>query len=76
MADTNRGPWIIAGAIFAAAALIVGTLLFMPQQDQEREEECRQWQARVIEVAGVAGLSNATVAAADEDDRPEGCPIP
>lgn len=76
MADTNRGPWIIAGAIVIAAVLVVGALLYMRQQDQKREEECRAWQAEVAELAGVTELGRGVVAGAAEDDRPEGCPIP
>lgn len=41
MAESNRGPWIIAGAILLAAALGVGAFFYARAQDQT----CAEWQA-------------------------------
>ncbi len=73
MAEANRGPWIIAGAIVLAVAVAVGAFVYMKGQDREREEECRAWQAKVAQIAAVTELDPAIVAGSD---RPEGCPIP
>lgn len=68
----NRGPWIIAGAILVATALVVGVLLFQRSKD----DACKRWQAEVQDMAVAYGgdLSIAAVFVATE--RPDACPLP
>jgi hypothetical protein len=46
----NRGPWIIAGAIFMAAVLVVGALVYLERR-RERSARCEQIAAVLPEAA-------------------------
>lgn len=83
MAESSKGPWIIAAAIVLAAALVVGAWASFRSQDQS----CAEWQAtfRTEAQTFVADASEsiaeveerkAELAARLLETKPDGCPIP
>lgn len=82
----NRGPWIIAGAVLLAAALVVGYLVW------SSGAECRNWQKEIAEAfedldhldftqtdfqtLTPEEQQKALAAAELGEDRPAGCDFP
>ena len=88
MAEANKGPWIIAGAILAGTLLVVGFLWWSSGAD------CRNWQkdvssqfAEVKERFPYMNLDNPHLWTSEQraavegftetgEDRPAGCDYP
>ena len=60
MAESNRGPWIMAVAIVLAAALVIGAWAYF----RDERISCRDWQEEWGRVPHLPKLAEA---------RPEGC---
>lgn len=70
MDQSNRGAWIIGGAILIAAAAIIIVMLTTRASDRE----CEEWQANIREVVEISGVPAS--AFGDDEKRPGGCPLP
>lgn len=76
--DSDPGPQpdrllIVALAIILAAAIVAGTLVYLANEERERDKACADWQAAYRTFAEIAGEEAAMNTL---EHRPEGCPIP